>query len=656
MVVFISDTSTQQSNVISPLIKFTSMNTPSLVLTSTSGIYIPSLNNVRIFTNKTDAFIIDSNNILYGNGSGFTNFTASQIPSLDASKITSGTLNTSLLPSYSTTSQMLSAIALSNLTFTLPLSKTANNVSVDLSLYDTISLRGSAITTALVPYSTTTLMNSAITTALTPYSTTTLMNSAITTALTPYSTTTLMNSAITTALTPFDTITARNTSLSSYLTLSGGTVTGNLIINSTNGGLILQNVSGGAFGYASAIGNYSTSASAGDVVLRGAGNNLILQSGSSTAALTINSANNISITNTLNATTIQQGGVGVSSLISSAITTSLTSYSSTTGMNSAISTALIPFSTTTTMNSAITSALTPYDTISARNNSLSSYLPLSGGTMTGILYGSSITLTGNIIAPTFFQGGTNISTLYVNTSGGSTISGNLSITGILYSTNNVGIGITNPSYKLVVYGDYTYLYGLRLSGNDPINTIWNGSANMGVTVNSGYTINLGMNGGNGNILSLTNTSATITQPTTLNSTLSVSGATYLNSTTTSTLTANQIYCSSSSIAYNANWNSTGYNGCFIGINGWWYLGFCNLNVSIFCTINGGYNYYWMGRIQCASYLAGGGIIGFSPDLASTGPASLILSNVWDGGGNNCIRVSNSLLATYGGTCSWRIMG
>ena len=97
MVVFISDTSTQQSNVISPLIKFTSMNTPSLVLTSTSGIYIPSLNNVRIFTNKTDAFIIDSNNILYGNGSGFTNFTASQIPSLDASKITSGTLNTSYL-------------------------------------------------------------------------------------------------------------------------------------------------------------------------------------------------------------------------------------------------------------------------------------------------------------------------------------------------------------------------------------------------------------------------------------------------------------------------------------------------------------------------------------------------------------------------------
>ena len=119
---------------------------------------------------------------------------------------------------------------------------------------------------------------------------------------------------------PYDTVSARNTALSSYLPLSGGTLTGNLIINSTNGGLILQNGSGGAFGYASAINNYSTSASAGDVVLRGAGNNLILQSGSSTAALTINSANNISITNTLNATTIQQGGVGVSSLISSAIT------------------------------------------------------------------------------------------------------------------------------------------------------------------------------------------------------------------------------------------------------------------------------------------------------------------------------------------------
>ena len=44
---------------------------------------------------------------------------------------------------------MLSAIALSNLTFTLPLSKTGNNVSIDLSSYDTIALRNTALSSYL---------------------------------------------------------------------------------------------------------------------------------------------------------------------------------------------------------------------------------------------------------------------------------------------------------------------------------------------------------------------------------------------------------------------------------------------------------------------------------------------------------------------------
>ena len=44
---------------------------------------------------------------------------------------------------------MLSAIALSNLTFSLPLSKTNNNISIDLSSYDTITARNTALSSYL---------------------------------------------------------------------------------------------------------------------------------------------------------------------------------------------------------------------------------------------------------------------------------------------------------------------------------------------------------------------------------------------------------------------------------------------------------------------------------------------------------------------------
>ena len=96
---FINDTSTQTTSVFTQSSLFTTKTNPNLLLSSSSGLYYPSANNFRIYTNSTDAFTIDSNGILYGNGSGFTNFTASQIPSLDISKITSGTFGTSFIPS-----------------------------------------------------------------------------------------------------------------------------------------------------------------------------------------------------------------------------------------------------------------------------------------------------------------------------------------------------------------------------------------------------------------------------------------------------------------------------------------------------------------------------------------------------------------------------
>ena len=99
MAEFISDNSTQTTSVFSQGNLYTSKTNPNLRLSTSSGIYYPSINNVRIYTNSIDAVTIDSNQIIYGNGAGLTNFTTSQIPSLDANKITSGTFATSFIPS-----------------------------------------------------------------------------------------------------------------------------------------------------------------------------------------------------------------------------------------------------------------------------------------------------------------------------------------------------------------------------------------------------------------------------------------------------------------------------------------------------------------------------------------------------------------------------
>jgi len=99
MASFITDASTQQTNSITSGSGFTTKTKPSLSLSSSSGLYYPSINNIRLYTNSIDALTIDSNGVLSGNGSGFTNFTSSQIPSLDVAKITSGTFGTSYIPS-----------------------------------------------------------------------------------------------------------------------------------------------------------------------------------------------------------------------------------------------------------------------------------------------------------------------------------------------------------------------------------------------------------------------------------------------------------------------------------------------------------------------------------------------------------------------------
>ena len=70
--------------------------------------------------------------------------------------------------------------------------------------------------------------------------------------------------------------------------------------------------------------------------------------------------------------------------VNTSISSALIQYSTTTAMNTAIATALTPYSTTTAMNTAITNALIPYSTTSADE---AKYLKLDGtNNMTGDLY------------------------------------------------------------------------------------------------------------------------------------------------------------------------------------------------------------------------------------------------------------------------------
>ena len=70
-----TDTSVQLNyTTVTILPTFSSVTTPSILFNDgTSGIYNPSNNVIKMFTNNIDALTIDSNQCLYGNGTGLTN-------------------------------------------------------------------------------------------------------------------------------------------------------------------------------------------------------------------------------------------------------------------------------------------------------------------------------------------------------------------------------------------------------------------------------------------------------------------------------------------------------------------------------------------------------------------------------------------------------
>ena len=71
---FINDVSAQTgSSLLSYNTFYTTKVKPTIKLNSNSGIYNPSNNVIKIFTNNNDALTIDENQFLTGNAIGLTN-------------------------------------------------------------------------------------------------------------------------------------------------------------------------------------------------------------------------------------------------------------------------------------------------------------------------------------------------------------------------------------------------------------------------------------------------------------------------------------------------------------------------------------------------------------------------------------------------------
>jgi hypothetical protein len=184
---------------------YSSKTAPNLILNdSSSGIYNPSLNTIKFFTNNIDAFTIDENQCLYGNATGLTNLGYSNIinkPSTFPSDWNTTINKPSTFPSdWNTTINKPSTFnpdltnvytktevnninTLTNyynkttldttlagkeavLTFSSPLTRTLNAVSIDLSAYQPtltfnspMTKTGNNVSIDLSSYATTTALN-----------------------------------------------------------------------------------------------------------------------------------------------------------------------------------------------------------------------------------------------------------------------------------------------------------------------------------------------------------------------------------------------------------------------------------------------------------------------------------------------------------------
>ena len=109
MTIFIQDTSTQTTSGIASNARYTTQTVPNISFNGTSGIYNPTADNVRIFTNNIDALTIDNNQCLYGNATGLTHLQYNNIdgkPTNFQSDYNSTVINKPDLTGYATTTNL----------------------------------------------------------------------------------------------------------------------------------------------------------------------------------------------------------------------------------------------------------------------------------------------------------------------------------------------------------------------------------------------------------------------------------------------------------------------------------------------------------------------------------------------------------------------
>ena len=104
MTIFIQDTSTQTTATIASNQRYTTQAVPNINFNGSSGIYNPTADNVRIFTNNLDGLTIDNNQCLYGNATGLTHLQYNNIDGKPDLSVYATTSNLNSLSSGSTLS------------------------------------------------------------------------------------------------------------------------------------------------------------------------------------------------------------------------------------------------------------------------------------------------------------------------------------------------------------------------------------------------------------------------------------------------------------------------------------------------------------------------------------------------------------------------
>ena len=310
----------------------------------------------------------------------------------------------------------------------------------------------------------------------------------------------------------------------------------NVLTLGSNSALYLNNASNSLLAVSQTVNQFSNSAITGDTVLRAnSTNSLIFQTGAGTSAISINPSNNIIMFNaSTHSSTLFVSGT---SIFQNAVSCNSTFY------------------VTNSYGIAHGGPNISQSTIDSNNFGNSCYYnAFAGDSHLYSFWGVSINLNNGGSNPSGNAGNARIAntasfTINQKSVGGGAGSAFTNLFTVLQG-GNVGIGTTTPSTSLFVSGtttlnnattcnstlnvsstitngssSYIYAGGLRLGGFDNSssggNTVWNGNNHMSLTVNSGYNVNIGLNGGIGVIIQCNNSGTTIYNAATCASTLNV---------------------------------------------------------------------------------------------------------------------------------------